>query len=169
MFNLSLNLYNFLLSASIATIIIFIRQLLLYKQIIDKDLRLIKTYLDKKLLYKMIITRHDTYSALITVKSQLQLEEAKLMSFKELEEDEELMKLFQAELDSYKADSSDDEPTIVMNKIEGNITHKLFVFSEETNVNDNPEQALIYVKIPYRMDKSEKETLYTFIHLAKMM
>lgn len=103
--------------------------------------------------------------ALEEIRQYFRLGELRLLTRTELENDWKLNQLFEDVLNC----SDDNFGTAVINRIENNITHKLLIFSEKAKVNDQIEQMHIYVKVPYIMSKSDEETLYTFVYLAKMM
>ncbi|MEY4463193.1 MAG: hypothetical protein RLZZ81_164 [Pseudomonadota bacterium] len=103
--------------------------------------------------------------ALEEIRQYFHLEEIRLLTRTELENDWKLNKLFKDVLNCY----NDNFGTAVINRIENNIIHKLFVFSEKVELKGQVEQIHIYVKVLYKMSKSEEETLYTFVYLAKMM
>ncbi|HJD60049.1 MAG TPA: hypothetical protein LFW20_05300 [Rickettsia endosymbiont of Omalisus fontisbellaquei] len=166
MFFQSLNLYSILFAGLTATIIVFMRQISFYKQqIINKDLKIIPAYLDKIFLYKLLNNNRGSYLALEEIRQYFHLKEIRLLTRVELENDCKLNQLFEDVLNC----SNDNSRTTVINRIENNITHKLFVFSEKDKINDQVEQMHIYVKVPYIMSRSDEETLYTFVYLAKMM
>ncbi|AAY61785.1 hypothetical protein RFEPED_1514 [Rickettsia felis str. Pedreira] len=83
----------------------------------------------------------------------------------ELENDRKLNKLFEDVLNC----SDDNFGTAIINVVENNIIHKLFVSSEKAEIKKQVERIYIYVKAPYIMSKSDEEILYTFVYLAKMM
>lgn len=75
------------------------------------------------------------------------------MSIKEFKTNEELIGLFKDSIHSF------DESAII-DKIENNNTHKLYVFEDKK---------LIYIKVPYIMDKEQKESINAFVSLSKII
>jgi hypothetical protein len=53
--------------------------------------------------------------------------------------------------------------------VEPNYSHKLYVFLTKDMINNKQEKALIYIKVPYIMNRDVEETLSIFMHLIKLL
>ena len=109
------------------------------------------------------------------IRSYFKLENAKVLSYAEFEDDEELSELFRDSL-NYVIDNfmSKSNKSVAVNKAfsindERGFMHKLYAFLEKDKISDKTHQMLIYVKVPYIMTKDEEESLNIFIHVAKIM
>ncbi|WP_341792958.1 hypothetical protein [Rickettsia endosymbiont of Ceutorhynchus obstrictus] len=178
-------LYPILFAALIATIVILIIQLLHYKKkIVGNDLRIIQFYLDKKFLDNKLTKNFELQNSqkypdsfFEDIKFYFKLDDARIISIQDLEEDKELSFLFKEKLDSAIAAflSEPQRNIAALYKVldrklntESDHVHRLYVFLPRDKINQKNQKTLIYVKIPHIFNKDELETLDIYMHLVKI-
>ncbi|WP_341793706.1 MULTISPECIES: hypothetical protein [unclassified Rickettsia] len=189
MFNQTNIVYSVLFAAFLATIISLIIQLLGYKKELTefekKEMRLMGFYMDKKFLNASLVKNFEfqdsekySDSFLESVKLYYKLEELKIISIQELEEDKELNFLFKELLDNtikeFLSHPIGDVVGLYKELDMGLNTelthaHRLYVFLPKNKINQKKQKTLIYAKIPYTISKDELESLSVCMHLIKLL
>jgi hypothetical protein len=149
-----------------------------------KNIRLINFYLDKKFLMKTLNANFEfqnikEYADIILkeAKSFYKLEEIKMISMQELEEDKNLNYFFKELLDTAIAEFLSSPSAKIRLYKELNIelhtqdllyTHKLYVFLPKDKINLKDQRTLIYAKIPSFRLKDEHDSLMAWMHMIIM-
>jgi hypothetical protein len=162
-------------------IVIIVIKFVKYEKVLrEKNLSIIQFYLDKKFLnihlsqyFSEPRWQNYTLSFLDNIKFYFKLDDIRIISEKELENDQELSSLFKKELEglwaSVLADTKKDATSLyqVIN-IDNNNTYRLYIYLPHDRMHVSKEKTLVYIKAPYIFAKDEVETLDIYVHLAKL-